>query len=61
MWYVVLPQACRIAVPPIGNQYLNLTKNSSLGAAIGYYELTNVTQTAVGNRSPAVPSFTSSC
>ena len=31
MWYVVLPQAMRIAVPPIGNQYLNLTKNSSLG------------------------------
>ena len=32
MWYVVLPQAFRIAVPPIGNQYLNLIKNSSLGA-----------------------------
>ena len=58
MWYVVLPQAFRIAIPPIGNQYLNLIKNSSLGAAIGYYDLTLVTQTAVGNGAPAVPAFT---
>ena len=36
MWFVVLPQALRIAIPPLGNQYLNLIKNSSLGAAIGY-------------------------
>lgn len=57
MWYVVLPQAFRIAIPPIGNQYLNLIKNSSLGAAIGYYDLTLVTQTTVGNGSPAVPAF----
>ncbi len=57
MWFVVLPQAFRIAVPPIGNQYLNLTKNSSLGAAIGYYDLTLVSQTTVGNGSPAVPVF----
>ena len=57
MWYVILPQAFRIAVPPLGNQYLNLIKNSSLGAAIGYYDLTLVTQTTVGNGSPAVPAF----
>ena len=57
MWYVVLPQAMRVALPPIGNQYLNLIKNSSLGAAIGYFELTNVTQVSVANRSPAVPAF----
>jgi general L-amino acid transport system permease protein len=36
---VVLPQALRVAIPPIINQYLNLTKNSSLAAAIGYSEL----------------------
>jgi general L-amino acid transport system permease protein len=58
MWYVILPQAFRIAIPPIGNQYLNLIKNSSLGAAIGYYDLTLVAQTTVGNGSPAVPVFT---
>jgi general L-amino acid transport system permease protein len=57
LWYVVLPQAFRIAIPPIGNQYLNLIKNSSLGAAIGYYDLTLVAQTAVGNGAPAVPAF----
>jgi general L-amino acid transport system permease protein len=32
---VVLPQALKLAIPPIINQYLNLTKNSSLAAAIG--------------------------
>lgn len=57
MWYVILPQAMRIGIPPIGNQYLNLIKNSSLGAAIGYYDLTLVGQTSVGNGSPAVPVF----
>jgi general L-amino acid transport system permease protein len=57
MWYVVLPQAFRIAIPPIGNQYLNLIKNSSLGAAIGYYDLTLVAKTTIGNGSPAVPVY----
>ena len=36
---IVLPQALRVAIPPTINQYLNLTKNSSLAAAIGYPEL----------------------
>ena len=58
MWYVVLPQAMRIAVPPTGNQYLNLTKNSSLAAVISFPELTKVTQLAVATRAPAVPSYT---
>ena len=58
MWYIILPQAFRIAIPPVGNQYLNLIKNSSLGAAIGFYDLTLVAQTTVGNGSPAVPVFT---
>ncbi|NKQ40639.1 MAG: amino acid ABC transporter permease [Sulfurovum sp.] len=40
--FVVLPQAVRIAIPPIINQYLNLAKNSSLAAAIGYPELVTV-------------------
>jgi len=39
---VVLPQAIRIAIPPIINQFLNLTKNSSLATAIGYPELVTV-------------------
>ncbi len=57
MRLVVLPQAMRIAVPALGNQYLNLTKNSSLAVAISYFELTKITQVSVGNRAPAVPSF----
>jgi general L-amino acid transport system permease protein len=57
LWYVVLPQAFRIAVPPLGNQYLNLTKNSTLGATVSYFELAQVTSIAVANGAPAVPSY----
>jgi len=39
---VVLPQALRVSIPPIINQYLNLTKNSSLAAAVGYTELVTI-------------------
>jgi len=58
MRLVILPQAFRIALPAIGNQSLNLLKNSSLGAAISYFELTQIAQITVGNGSPAVPAFT---
>jgi general L-amino acid transport system permease protein len=57
MYQVILPQAMRIAIPPLGNQYLNLIKNSSLGAGFAYFDITNVTQITVGNGSPAVPAF----
>ncbi len=36
---IVMPQALRIIIPPTTNQYLNLTKNSSLAAAIAYPDL----------------------
>jgi general L-amino acid transport system permease protein len=52
--HVVLPQAFRISVPPITNQYLNLVKNSSLGVAISYYEVTKVTQVSIAQSAPAV-------
>lgn len=39
---VVVPQAMRVIVPPLTNQYLNLTKNSSLAVAIGYPDLVSV-------------------
>ncbi|MDG2353369.1 MAG: ABC transporter permease subunit [Gammaproteobacteria bacterium] len=42
MRLVILPQALRVAIPPIINQYLNLTKNSSLAAAVGYTELVTI-------------------
>jgi general L-amino acid transport system permease protein len=36
---VIVPQALRVIVPPLTNQYLNLTKNSSLAIAVGYPDL----------------------
>ncbi|MFN0192346.1 MAG: amino acid ABC transporter permease [Aestuariivirga sp.] len=36
---VVIPQAMRVVIPPLANQYLNLTKNSSLAVAIAYPDL----------------------
>lgn len=52
--YVVLPQAFRVAVPPVINQFLNLTKNTSLGIAVGFAELTLITRQVIGNGNPAV-------
>ncbi|MGA9598418.1 MAG: ABC transporter permease subunit [Acidimicrobiia bacterium] len=51
--FVVLPQAFRIALPPIINQYLNFVKNTSLAIAIGYAEITVITFQAIGNGQPA--------
>jgi len=39
---IVVPQAMRVIIPPLTNQYLNLTKNSSLAVAIGYPDLVQV-------------------
>ena len=43
--YVTFPQAMRVIIPPTISQYLNLTKNSSLAAAIGYQDLVSVANT----------------
>ncbi len=42
MRLIVVPQAMRVIVPPLTNQYLNLTKNSSLAVAIGYPDLVQI-------------------
>ena len=39
---IVVPQALRVILPPLTNQYLNLTKNSTLAVAIGYPDLFSV-------------------
>ncbi|MCF6344280.1 MAG: amino acid ABC transporter permease [Devosiaceae bacterium] len=39
---VIIPQAMRVIIPPLTSQFLNLTKNSSLAAAIGYPDLVSV-------------------
>lgn len=42
---VVLPQAFRIILPPLGSQYLNLAKNTSLGIAVAFADVVQVGQT----------------
>ncbi|HEX5799817.1 MAG TPA: ABC transporter permease subunit [Gaiellaceae bacterium] len=54
---VVLPQAFRIMIPPLANQYLNLLKNSSLGIAISVYEVTKVTRVSIAQGAPAPQSI----
>lgn len=39
---IIIPQAMRVIIPPLTNQYLNLIKNSSLATAIGYPDLVSV-------------------
>jgi len=51
--HVVLPQALRIAVPPTGNEYINLAKNTALGLLIAYPELLRVIRIAIGQGNPA--------
>jgi general L-amino acid transport system permease protein len=55
--HVVLPQALRIAVPPVISQYLNLVKNTSLGVAVSYAEITLLTRSSIGNGRPAPQSI----
>lgn len=50
---VVIPQAMRVIIPPLTNQYLNLTKNSSLAVFIGYPELVQVFAGTVLNQTGA--------
>lgn len=44
---VILPQAIRMIIPPLGNQYLNLIKNTSIALAIGYSDLVSVMSTSI--------------
>ena len=54
--HVTFPQALRVIVPPLISQYLNLTKNSSLAAAIGFSDLFGVAETMT-QKAPAVSIF----
>ena len=47
---VVVPQALRVIIPPLTNQYLNLIKNSSLAVAVGYPDLVGVFKNTVLNQ-----------
>ncbi len=54
MRLVALPQALRVIIPPMTNQYLNLTKNSSLAVAIGYPDVVSISNTAINQTGRAV-------
>lgn len=54
MRLVVLPQALRVIIPPMTNQYLNLTKNSSLAVAIGYPDVVSISNTALNQTGRAI-------
>ena len=54
MRLIVLPQALRLIIPPLTNQYLNLTKNSSLAVAVGYPELVSIANTSLNQSGRAV-------
>ncbi|MFP5331786.1 MAG: amino acid ABC transporter permease [Acidimicrobiia bacterium] len=54
---IILPQAFRIILPPIGNQYLNLAKNTSLGIAVAYPEIVAVGQTLANQTGQAMQTF----
>lgn len=54
MRLVMLPQALRVIIPPMTNQFLNLTKNSSLAVAIGYPDVVSIANTALNQTGRAV-------
>ncbi|NWF69595.1 MAG: ABC transporter permease subunit [Chloroflexi bacterium] len=52
---VILPQALRVIIPPLGNQYLNLSKNSSLAIAVAFADAVQVMQTIMNQSGQSVP------
>ncbi len=52
--FVVFPQALRIMIPPVANQYLNLAKNSSLAVFIAFPEITRITGIVISQGNPAM-------
>lgn len=50
---VILPQAFRVVLPPLGNNYLNLTKNTSLAFTVGFFDFFN-TQAVLANQTGRV-------
>ena len=55
---VILPQALRVIIPPLTNQYLNLAKNSSLAVGVGFPDLYNISSTIFNQSGQAVQVIT---
>lgn len=54
---IVLPQALRVIIPPLGNQYLNLSKNSSLAIGIGYADTFTTTVTIMNQSGQSITGY----
>lgn len=54
---IILPQALRVIIPPLGNQWLNLAKNSSLAIAIAYADTYQVGQTVMNTSGQSLVGF----
>ena len=54
---IVIPQAIRVMLPPMGNEYLNLAKNTSLGIAVAFPEIVAVGQTLYNQEGQTLPVF----
>ncbi len=54
---VVLPQALRVIIPPLGNQYLNLAKNSSLAIAIAFADVFAISRTIINQSGQTIVPF----
>ena len=52
---IILPQAFRIILPPLGNQYLNLFKNTSLGIAVAFADIVAVGVTIINQTGQSLP------
>lgn len=58
LWQIILPQALRVIVPPLGNQYLNLAKNSSLAVAVAFADTYQVGTTVMNQSGESIAGFT---
>jgi polar amino acid transport system permease protein len=52
---VILPQALRLAVPPLTNRIISVTKNTALGSVVALSEILNVSQSATSNAGNPTP------
>ncbi len=51
---VIAPQAMRIVIPPLASQYINVAKNATLAAAIGFPDFVLVTNTVISQTNQAI-------
>jgi general L-amino acid transport system permease protein len=54
VWLVLLPQAMRVIIPPLANQYLRITRSSSLAIAIGYPDLVATLNVTINQTGQAI-------